>query len=57
MANTNGDINPSGIAIVMIIVWIAGMMNSLVYGVFYSRFRNGFKRLLLCDNKVGPVES
>ena len=54
MAKKNID-RPSTISIALVISWIAGMMNCLIYGVFDSRFRNSFKRLFLCNNKVGPV--
>ena len=57
MANRNNDISPSTVSIAMAIVWIVGVMNSVVYGVLDSRFRNGFKRLFLCNNKVSPIGS
>ena len=57
MANRISDISPSIVAISMVCVWISSVMNSVVYGIFDPRFRNGFKRLFLCNNRVGPVES
>ena len=57
MASRHSDISPSTVSIAMTIVWIVGVMNSVVYGAFDSRFRKGFKRLILCNNKVSPMGS
>ena len=57
MAKKYIDVSPPTTAMVLVISWIAAVMNSLIYGVFDSRFRNSFKRLFLCNNKVGLAES
>ena len=53
--NKGSDISPATVSTTMLILWISNALNSLVYGVLDNQFKLGFKRLILCNNKINPV--
>ena len=55
--NRGFDIAPATVIAPVIILWTTNAINSLIYGVLDSRFRNGYKKLFLCYNKIGPANA
>ena len=55
--NRGYDIAPVYVSTTVLILWTTNAINSLIYGVLDSRFRNGYKKLFLCNNKISPTNA
>ena len=52
MVNRDGDISPSTLSVLMVITWTTNSINSLVYGILDTQFKNGYKRLVSRDSTI-----
>ena len=55
--NIGYDIAPVYVSTTVLILWTTNATNSLIYGVLDSRFKNGYKKLFLCNNKISPANA
>ena len=52
MVNRDGDISPATLSVLMVITWTTNSINSLVYGILDTQFKNGYKRLVSRNSTI-----
>ena len=57
MVNKDADVNASTISISMLFAWFVYAMCSVSYCILDTEFKTAFKRLFLCNNKIGRTGS